>query len=368
MRRLPILLLVSLFSLPLRAAELEFLKVSPDSRGFVTATSQQPFVPFGVNYDHDEAGRLLEDYWVSEWPEVEEDFREIKELGANVVRIHLQFGKFMEAADKPNAAALEQLQRLVQLAECTGLYLDVTGLGCYHKADVPAWYDEMDEADRWNAQARFWEAVAQTCAKSPAIFFYDLMNEPVVPGGKGRDADWLGPAFGGKHFVQRITRETKGRERPEVARQWIEKLTAAVRKHDSRHLVTVGFVDWSLDRPGLTSGFVPQKVAEPLDFICVHVYPETGKLDEAKRTIDGFQIGKPVIVEETFPLKCSSVDLERVMDESSAAGWISFYWGAPPDELKKKSDIGSSITAQWLEAFKARAQRLARKTPKSAAD
>ena len=35
---------------------------------------------WGVNYDHDDAGRLLEDYWADEWPTVVEDFREIKAL------------------------------------------------------------------------------------------------------------------------------------------------------------------------------------------------------------------------------------------------------------------------------------------------
>ena len=44
------------------------------------------------------------------------------------------------------------------------LYLDLTGLGCYHKKDVPAWYDKLSESDRWDAQARFWEAVAGRCA------------------------------------------------------------------------------------------------------------------------------------------------------------------------------------------------------------
>jgi len=34
----------------------------------------------------------------------------------------------------------------------------------------------------------------------------------------------------------------------------------------------VGLVDWSLDRPGLTSGFVPEKIAADLDFLCVHLY------------------------------------------------------------------------------------------------
>src|SRR5262245_34137617 len=112
------------------AAEMEHIHVSADQRGFVVAKSGKPFVPWGVNYDHDERGRLIEDYWAEEWKKVEEDFGEIRDLGANVVRIHLQFGKFMDAADKPNGDQLARLEKLLALAERTGVYLDVTGLGC----------------------------------------------------------------------------------------------------------------------------------------------------------------------------------------------------------------------------------------------
>src|SRR5262245_54450974 len=270
-----------------RAGELDFIRVSADKRSFALDKSGRKFSPWGFNYDHDEAGRLIEDYWSKEWPKVEEDFGEMKTLGANVVRIHLQFGKFMEAADRPNKKSLEQLARLLALAEKTGLYLDLTGLGCYHKPDVPAWYDRLSETERWAAQARFWEAVAERCAASPAVFCYDLMNEPVVPGGGKKRDDWLGAAFGDKYFVQFIALDLAGRKRHDVAKAWIGKLVAAVRKHDHRHLVTVGMVDWSLDRPGLTSGFVPEKVAANLDFLCVHIYPEKGKLAEALTTLKG---------------------------------------------------------------------------------
>ena len=67
-------------------------------------------------------------------------------LGANVVRIHLQFGKFMNSPTEPNAENLDRLRRLVLFAESQGLYLDITGLGSYRKRDVPRWYDELDEA------------------------------------------------------------------------------------------------------------------------------------------------------------------------------------------------------------------------------
>jgi len=328
--------------------------VSEDGRGFLQEDFNRPFVPWGFNYDHDRDGALLEDYWDTRWAEIAGDFQEMKELGANVVRVHLQFGRFMDGPERPNRHSLVQLGRLVELAEETGLYLDVTGLGCYHKQDVPAWYDELDEQARWAAQARFWEAVARRCADSPAVFCYDLMNEPVVPGGAKKRDDWLGPAFGDKHFVQFITLETKGRERHEIARQWIERLVTAIRRNDRRRLVTVGMVPWSLDRPGLTSGFVPDKVAGKLDFIAMHLYPKKDKVDDAIETLRGFQVGKPVVIEETFPLRCGLEDFERFLDATRphAAGWIGFYWGKTPAEYKDPKTIGEAVTRQWLELFR----------------
>lgn len=332
---------------------LEFVRVAPGGDSFELVESGQPFTPWGFNYDHDESGRLLEDYWHDEWPTVEADFAEMAALGANCVRIHLQFGKFMQAADRADERSLEQLTKLLALAERTGLRLDLTGLGCYHKADVPAWYDALDEAGRWQAQARFWEAIAATCADSPAVFCYDLMNEPVVPGGKRQPGEWLGPDFAGKHYVQFITLDQADRPRPDVARAWIAKLTAAIRSKDSRHLTTVGLVDWSLDRPGLTSGFVPDKTTEPLDFLCIHLYPQAGKVDEALKTLAAFRIGKPVMIEETFPLQCSWPEFQEFLDGSAehAAGWTGFYWGKTLAEYRQGATLVDAIMGQWLDRF-----------------
>ena len=341
-------------------AELEWIRVTDDGKSFVLEPSGQTFVPWGFNYDHDRRGRLLEEYWDAEWSTVEEDFAEMKRLGANTVRIHLQFSAFMQAPNRPNPHAFDQLDRLLDLAERTGLYLDLTGLGCYHKSDVSEWYDELDEADRWLAQAEFWRAVASRCADRPAVFCYDLMNEPVVPGGTKRRDDWLGPAFAGKYFVQFIALETKDRPRHEIARQWIEQLVAAIREHDRRHLITVGMVPWSVERPGMTSGFNPARVADQLNFIAMHIYPEQGKRDEALSTLKLFDVGKPVVIEEIFPLKCSATELAPFFDASvpHAAGWIGFYWGKTPDEYRGSDDIRDAITLSWLELFQEKREQM----------
>ncbi len=345
--------------------DMPWVRVAEDKHAFVQSDSAKPFVPWGFNYDHDENGRLLEDYWEQEWPKVEDDFQEMKELGANVARIHLQVAKFMTGPEKTNEANLNRLGLLVSLAEKTGIYLDITGLACYRKKDVPKWYDELSEQDRWDVQARFWEAVAGRCVKSPAIFCYDLMNEPVVPGGKRDPGDWLGPPFLGSdsgYFVQCISLDQNDRPRPAIARQWCHRLVTAIRKQDQRHLVTVGLVPWSLDRPGLTSGFVPKEIAPELDFIAVHLYPETDKIKEELETLSGFAVGKPVIIEEMFPLNCPLPEFERFLDESrkSASGWIGFYWGKTPEECRKANTIQDAIMLNWLGFFQKRAGEIQR--------
>ena len=336
------------------AAELPWIELSPDGYGFVEAGSKKPFVPWGFNYDHEGDGRLLEDYWVDDWARVESAFTEMKQLGANIVRIHLQFGRFMIAPNEANPDALNRLRLLVELAETNRLYLDLTGLGCYHRQDVPDWYDALEESERWAAQATFWEAVARACSDSPSIFCYDLMNEPVVPAGNKKRSDWLGPGFADKHFVQFISLDRGGRDRTDIARKWIGTLVRAIRRYDRRHLITVGLVPWSLDRPGLTSGFVPDAIAGDLDFLAVHLYPESGKIDRAIETLRGFAAaGKPVLIEETFPLKCDAGELAEFLGQSRgiASGWIGFYWGRTPEQLRPPATIAEALTLGWLELF-----------------
>ena len=342
------------------SAEMDFVGMAKDRPAFVFEATGRPLVPWGFNYDHDESGRLIEDYWDDQWAKVEADFAEMKDLGANVVRVHLQVGRFMQSPDRPNEHALDQLVRLVRLAERLNLYLDLTGLGCYHKQDVPAWYDALSEQQRWDAQACFWQAIARRCAGSPAIFCYDLMNEPVSPAGPKKD-DWLGPPFGGKHFVQYIALDQAGRDRVEMAQAWIHHLVTAIRQHDRRHMITVGLVDWSLDRPGLTSGFVPDKIATELDFVCVHLYPEAGRIDAALDTLRGFAVGKPVLIEETFPLRATLPEFSDFIERSGsvANGWLGFYWGKTPAEYRATKDsIADAMILGWLEYFEKRARQL----------
>jgi len=333
---------------------LEWIRVSDNGAHFAGSDSGRRVVLWGVNYDHDSRNeRLLEDYWGTEWGTVVKDFQEIKALNTNVVRIHLQVARFMDGPEASNVVNLQRLGRLVTLAETTGLYLDITGLGCYHKQDVPIWYDALDEAGRWNVQARFWQAIAKVCRHSPAVLCYDLMNEPILPGNTP-ETEWLTGELGGKHFVQRISLNLAGRTRQDLARQWVEHLASAIREVDKRHLITVGVIPWAVVFKGAKPLFHSKHVGEPLDFVSVHFYPEKGKVDVALDALSVYEIGKPLVIEEMFPLKCSLDEMHTFIEGSRpyVDGWISFYWGATIEENEEAGDIKGAIVAQWLRAFR----------------
>lgn len=342
------------------AAPLERIALSPDGTSFVLAESARPFRLWGVNYDHDshgENGRLLEEYWVSEWDTVVGDFREMKALGANVVRIHLQFGAFMTDPATPNERSLAQLRRVLALAEQAGLYLDLTGLGCYHQADTPPWYDAMNETARWAAQTQFWSAIARTCRDSSAVFCYDLMNEPVIDGKK--DQGWLAGELDGKHFVQRLTLEPGSRTPVEIAQAWVSQLTAAIRAEDRSHLITVGVIPWSHVWPTAKPLFYAPEVRDYLDFVSIHLYPKQGEVDQALAAMKTYSIGKPLVIEETFPLACSLEDMDDFLQRSkpATAGHLSFYWGRTRAEYKAATEktMTAALVGAWLEYFQKQA-------------
>jgi hypothetical protein len=94
-------------------------------------------------------------------------------------------------------------------------------------------------------------------------------------------------------------------------------------------------VDWSLPKSSIKSGFFPKLIAPCIDFISVHLYPESGRLDLSLKTLDGFCVGKPVVIDETFHLKCS---VEEHIDFLALAarrsqGFVTFYTDFFPDHV-----------------------------------
>ena len=268
------------------------------------------------------------------------DMREARALGANTLRIYLELATFMNGPGAPDRHALDALADLLAHAERLGVYLDITGDLVWRAA--PAWYDGLPEHARWAVQACFWRAVARVAAHSPAVLVYELTSEPVI-----EESDlWYGGEFGGYTFQQRIVRHIRGRSPSALARRWIRLLRHSIHAYDHRHLIGLGML------PEPAGPFGAANVADLLDVLLVHEYPEEGKANEAIALVRRFSAeGKPVIVGETAPL-WATPDTWRVFlcgSRRSVDGYLAFYDGRTPSQLA--GDPGAALLADMLGQF-----------------
>lgn len=343
-------------NVPHSQSPLQRIAVAPNSRGFLRLPSRRAFYPWGFNYGNH--GRLIEDFWVKHWSTVVQDFHNMRSLGANVVRVHLQYGKFMLAPDKPNPVSLKLLSRLLHLANKNRLYLDLTGLACYRVSDTPKWYNALHDQQRWKAQENFWRSIAATCANSHAVFCYDLINEPIVPGSRQKAGKWQPKSsFGGYDFLQFITLNPGHADRPEIAVQWIDAMTLAIRSRDKHTLITVGLLP-SIPKWGWFSGFVPRVIAPHLNFISIHDYPQSKDLNQAMQVLRQCAFGKPVVIEETFPLSCTAAQERTFLlaSRTIACGWLGHYDGLTLKDYRKLASehhltIGQAIYRSFERMF-----------------
>jgi hypothetical protein len=250
------------------------------------------------------------------------DLRRARALGANTLRVYLELGAFMNGPHQPRQQALAALVALLDEAERLRVYLDLTGDLVWRAP--PAWYDALPEQARWAVQARFWRSVARVARRSPAVLVYELTSEPVIA-----DADdWYCGEMDGYAFVQRIVRDVAGRDQSALARRWIRLLKGAIRAHDRRHLIGLGMLPF--DGP-----FGAENVADLLEVLLVHEYPEDGREAEAIGLVREFAAyGKPVVVGETAPLlghrktwRYFLTGVRRFVD-----GYLFFYDGRIPAE------------------------------------
>jgi len=82
---------------------------------------------------------------------------------------------------------------------------------------------------------------------------------------------------------------------------------------------------------------------------------------KALKAVGAYNIGKPLVVEEMFPLSCDIADLEAFVKGSRdfVDGYIGFYWGKSIVEYSKETDnLSSMITKAWLEYFQTKAKEI----------
>lgn len=328
------------------------IRIGADKNSFEIIGTKSKFTPWGFNY-LGQFEHLAEEEWDDEagWNRIEKDFAEMKKLGANVVRWHLQFEIYMESPDKAKPEQLARLKKLLKVAREQRLYLDLTGLSCYRLKRSPLWYDELSEADRWQAQANFWEAIAETCAGDSVVFCYDLMNEPVITEAKPGEHPWLTGELGGFHFVQRISNKPAGRDSQAIAAAWVKQLSEPIRRRDPDALITVGVIPWAFVWPNAKPVFYAPEAAKHLDFASIHVYPKSGALEKELAALAVYDVGMPLVIEEIFPMTCSIKELDQFIDAASPKvdGWMSHYFGYTAAEHRTEKSIAGAIKAEALE-------------------
>jgi len=214
-----------------------------------------------------------------------------------------------------------------------GMYLDVTGLGCYHKQDVPRWYIDLGRsAPMGRLRPAFWKAVAGLQGPAPADLCYDLheLADPHRRRGAGRLAPR--PTPGGN--IRPANHEgSKGRTDNEVAGPGSAKHLPARDpfRVDDRPIITVV-------RDPLGPGF---KGAKPLFFArvlrssstssaCTSTPKGGNTLYDDLTAPPVYEVGKPLVIEEIFHLGQLRGDRGLPIPNESLgtrdAGFSFLYW------------------------------------------
>ncbi len=243
------------------------IQVAPDGRGFVDARGK-PFVPFGVTYYRPHTGWAPQVWKQFDPVATREDFKRMKKLGVNCVRVFLSYGSFYNEEGKLDAAGLEKFDQFLSIAEDARIYVHPTGPDLWEGA--PHWpLGGLEDERTLVALEAFWRQFAARCADKSVIFAYDLRNEPSVGWSELKDV------VSDKADAAALLKFQLRRE--QIADDWTRRQAAAIKTADPAALVTVGMIQWSVHSllPALSqySGFRPQRQAKFLDFLTIHFYP-----------------------------------------------------------------------------------------------
>ena len=154
--------------------------------GFATVRKgrRRTFVPRGFNYDWtllDGRAARLEDLLGHRTQKLDADFRDMRRLGANTVRVFLPIGTVLNGPTRANGRGLLRLSVLFGAAERHRLRLILTGLSLIRTADTPAWMKRASDETIERAKA-FSESLGKTvviCKDQPG-FLVNRMFWPYV--------------------------------------------------------------------------------------------------------------------------------------------------------------------------------------------
>ncbi|MGB3152260.1 MAG: cellulase family glycosylhydrolase [Maribacter sp.] len=180
---------------------------------------------------------------------INDDFKKIKTLKLNTVRIFVPYETFGKA--EVVIEKVDQLKQTLDLAAKNDLKVIVTLFDFYGD------YSLRD----WTLTHRHAEQIVKELRNHKALLAWDIKNEP--------DLDF----------------ETRGKTRV-IA--WLQQMLLEVKACDKKHPVTIG---WSSPKAATN-------LAEETDFVSFHYYREPSQFKEAFSTLKANVFDKPIVLQE----------------------------------------------------------------------
>lgn len=192
-----------------------------------------PWDTFGENYNESQ---------------IAEDFKIIKDLNLNTIRIFLSYEDFK--IGKESNLKLKRLRSLLDTAEKADLQVMVTLFDFYGD------YGIQD----WTLTNAYLKNVVEKIKDHPAVFAWDIKNEP--------DLDY----------------ESRGKLNVEA---WLSQTIGRIKEMDSIHPVTIG---WS-------TATAAEALEDQVDIISYHYYQDLEELSETHKKLKS-TTKKPIILQE----------------------------------------------------------------------
>lgn len=382
---------------------MDAIHVSSDSQSFAHKNSGAKYTPFGCNYFDPATGWAPHIWQRYSHERTLRHFEQMKELGVNTVRVFLSIQSFMKKNGLVEESAMEKACKMLEAAKRTGIRIEFSGPD--HWEGIPDWctplFDNEPNAYFLHPEfverlAAFWQDFAKRLRSDPALFSYDLRNEPWLKwdsplvrqlwGGAVPEEDYGGlDGSGLADFFE---------FREQLTRQWTAKMAGAIRSSDPEHMITIGFHQLSLphdaDLRFTMPGFHAKPLSPLLDYVALHWYPYSREehvqptsfddplelnIQMIRSALRNAYAGKPQVIEEfgwygggevyswgrNLPFVSEELQahwcgmiVEKTQDLS--AGWLCWGYADVPDAMDATRRSGlvdeNGRVKEWGRTFR----------------
>ncbi|GGD89017.1 cellulase family glycosylhydrolase [Paenibacillus nasutitermitis] len=357
------------------------IQVTPGGAGFAEQGTGRAYTPLGCNYFDPLTGWAPHIWQQFDAGRVKRHFAQMEELGVNTVRVFLTAASFMDESGELPEEGMVKADRMLAIAREHGIRVEFTGPDLWE--GVPDWasayFDGEANAfflhDEWmDRLQRFWRQFAAHYRGEPALFSFDLLNEPWLKwdspllrkhwGGEPPAMEENAAADGSAHERYQLLRE-------QLVETWTAAMTGAIRESDPQRLITIGFHQLSLPHGAgqrhTLPGFHAAKLAHLLDYIALHWYPYSStehvqprkdgdpverNIAMIRSSLSNARAGKPLVIEEfgwygggevfswgeQLPFVTEEVQTEwlRMVVEGTqdlACGWLTWGYADVPTAM-----------------------------------